>query len=76
MIFSTDNAAYAINSREAIYTGMTRARKFCSVVVQNKAFFSAIKVSRIKLKQTWLKEKLQKLFLTSSEECDIMNTEE
>lgn len=76
VIFSTDNAAYAINSREAIYTGMTRARKFCSVVVQNKAFFSAIKVSRIKLKQTWLKEKLQKLFLTSSEECDTINIEE
>ena len=76
VIFSIDNAAYAINSREAIYTGMTRARKFCSVVVQNKAFFSAIKVSRIKLKQTWLKEKLQKLFLTSSEECDTINIEE
>ena len=76
VIFGCDMSNYALLSKELCYTAMTRARKFCSVVVQNKAFFSAIKISRVKLKQTWLKEKLQKLFLTSSEECDIMNTEE
>lgn len=76
VIFGCDMSNYALLSKELCYTAMTRARKFCSVVVQNKAFFSAIKISRVKLKQTWLKEKLQKLFLTSPEDCDIMNTEE
>ena len=76
VIFGCDMSNYALLSKELCYTAMTRARKFCSVVVQNKAFFSAIKISRVKLKQTWLKDKLQKLFLTNSEENDIINTEE
>lgn len=76
VIFGCDMSNYALLSKELCYTAITRARKFCSVVVQNKAFFSAIKISRVKLKQTWLKDKLQKLFLTSGEECDIMDVEE
>ena len=76
VIFGCDMSNYALLSKELCYTAITRARKFCSVVVQNKAFFSAIKISRVKLKQTWLKDKLQKLFLTSGEECDIMDIEE
>ena len=76
VIFGCDMSNYALLSKELCYTAITRARKFCSVVVQNKAFFSAIKISRVKLKQTWLKDKLQKLFLTSSEDCDIIEREE
>ncbi len=76
VIFGCDMSNYALLSKELCYTAITRARKFCSVVVQNKAFFSAIKISRVKLKQTWLKDKLQKLFLTSPEDCDIIEREE
>ena len=76
VIFGIDNSCFALFSRELIYTGLTRARKFCSVVVQNSAFFSAIKISRVKLKQTWLKDDLQKLFLTSAPESDIIDVEE
>ena len=76
VIFAMDTSCFALYSRELCYTAITRARKFCSVVVQNSAFFSAIKISRIKLKQTWLKDKLQHLFLTSGDDCDIMEPEE
>ena len=72
VIFATDMGGMVLNSRELIYTGITRARKHCSVVVQNKAFFSAVKTSRVKQKQTWLKDKLQKMFLTNNETSDIM----
>lgn len=68
VIFGFDTSCYALYSRELIYTAISRARKFCSVVVQNKAFFSAVKISRVKLKQTWLKDKLQKLFIGSTPE--------
>lgn len=76
VIFGLDSSCFALYSRELVYTALTRARKHCSVVVQNSAFFSAIKISRVKLKQTWLKDKLQKLFLTSIPEDDIMGTTE
>ena len=73
-IVGLSTAEYALFSRELLYTAITRARKYCAVVVQNKAFFSAIKISRIKLKQTWLKGFLQKLFLTSTPESDIIES--
>ena len=71
VIFGLDVSAWSLLSREMVYTAITRARKFCSVVVQNTAFMTAIKTSRIRLKQTWLTMMLQKAFIQNDPEFQM-----
>ena len=64
-------SAYALLSREMVYTAITRARRFCSVVTQNNAFVTAVKTSRVKLKQTWLTRMLQMAFIQNNPEFQM-----
>ena len=58
IIVGIDYGAYALLSRELVYTALTRAQKYCVVVAQPKALNLAAKTSNIRLKQTWLKDDL------------------
>lgn len=71
VIFGLDMSAYALLSREMVYTAITRARRFCSVVTQNNAFVTAVKTSRVKLKQTWLTRMLQMAFIQNNPEFQM-----
>lgn len=55
-IVGLDNTAYAMFSKEWVYTAITRASKYCAFVTQPAAINRAVKISRVKKKQTWLKE--------------------
>ena len=59
-IIGLDTSAYALLSRELLYTAITRASKYCTLIVQPRAANIAVKTSRIKTKQTWLKDDLLK----------------
>lgn len=59
-IIGLDTSAYAMFSKEWVYTAITRASKFCAFVTQPNAINKAVKISRVKKKQTWLKEFLAK----------------
>lgn len=63
IIIGIDYSAYALLSRELVYTALTRAQKFCTLVAQPRALNMAVKTSAIKLKQTWLKDDLLNLFI-------------
>ena len=54
VIVGIDYSSYALLSRELVYTALTRAQKYCTLVAQPKALNMAVKTSSIKLKQTWL----------------------
>ena len=60
-ILGFDNSCYALFSKELLYTAITRASKYCILVTQPKALNAAVKISRVKLKQTWLKDDLIKI---------------
>ena len=60
-IIGLDTTAYAMFSKEWVYTAITRASKFCAFVTQPSAINRAVKISRVKKKQTWLKEFLMEL---------------
>jgi len=62
-IIGLDTSCYALYSKELVYTAITRARKDCTLVTQPKAINSAVHISRIRTKQTWLKEKLKQLYM-------------
>ena len=51
--------------REWLYTALTRAKKYCILVGQPSAINTACRTSNIKIKQTWLRDELQKLYLDS-----------
>lgn len=55
-IIGLDYSAYAMFSKEWVYTAITRASKYCALVTQPTAINKAVKISRVKKKQTWLKE--------------------
>ena len=57
-ILGLDYSAYALLSKELLYTAITRARRFCTLVTQPKAANLACRTSRVKTKQTWLKDDL------------------
>lgn len=59
-IVGLDYSAYALLSRELVYTALTRATKYCSMVAQPKALNMATHTSSIKTKITWLKDDLIK----------------
>ena len=60
-IIGLDTSAYAMFSKEWVYTAITRASKFCAFVTTPASINRAVKVSRVKKKQTWLKEFLTTL---------------
>lgn len=59
VIGAIDSSSYALVSKELLYTMITRARKYCVIVGQKRILQQAVKISRVKTKQTWLKELLQ-----------------
>lgn len=70
VIVGIDYNAYALLSRELVYTALTRAQKYCVLVTQPKALNMAIKTSSIRQKQTWLKDDLLDLKVASEMEVD------
>ena len=59
VIGAIDSSSYALLSKELLYTMITRARKYCVLIGQKKILQQAVKISRVKTKQTWLCELLQ-----------------
>jgi len=55
-IVGLDSSAYAMYSKEWVYTAITRASRYCVFVTQPNALNKAVRVSRVKTKKTWLKE--------------------
>ena len=65
IIVCVDNSAYVLLMREWLYTAITRAKKYCVLVGQPSAINTACRTSNIKIKQTWLRDELQQLYLES-----------
>ena len=63
VIVGLDYSCYAMFSKEWVYTALTRASKYCVLVTQPKAINQAVKISRVRIKQTWLKQDLYNFFL-------------
>lgn len=59
VVVGLDMSAYTLLSRELLYTQLTRSKKYCVLVGQINAIKKAISISRVSIKQTWLKELLQ-----------------
>ena len=59
VIGAIDSSSYALMSKELLYTMITRARKYCVLIGQKKILQQAVKISRVKTKQTSLCELLQ-----------------
>lgn len=55
-----DPSAYTLMSREFLYTMITRAKRYCSLIGPVRTIRMAVQTSRVKKKQTWLPELLQK----------------
>lgn len=58
VIVAIESAAYVLLNAELLYTGITRAKKYCVLVGQNSAIRTAISKREIKHKQTYLKHML------------------
>lgn len=59
VVVGLDMSAYTLLSRELLYTQLTRSKKYCVLVGQINAVKKATSISRVSVKQTWLKELLQ-----------------
>ena len=59
VVVGLDMSAYTLLSRELLYTQLTRSKKYCVLVGQINAIKKATSISRVSVKQTWLKELLQ-----------------
>ena len=59
VVVGLDMSAYTLLSRELLYTQLTRSKKYCVLVGQINAIKKAISISRVSIKQTWLKELLR-----------------
>ena len=59
VVVGLDMSAYMLLSREMLYTAITRSKKYCVLVGQINAIKKATSISRVSVKQTWLKELLQ-----------------
>ena len=60
VVVGLDMSAYMLLSREMLYTALTRSKKYCVLVGQINAVKKATSISRVSVKQTWLKELLLK----------------
>jgi exodeoxyribonuclease V alpha subunit len=58
-IVAIESSAYVLLNAEMLYTGITRAKKYCVLVGQNSAIRTAINKREIKRKQTYLGNFLQ-----------------
>ena len=58
VIYICDPSAYTLLSKEHLYTGITRAKKLCIVIGRAYTINFATSTTRVKTKQTWLKELL------------------
>lgn len=58
VIYLIDNTSYIMNTRELVYTAITRASKECIFLAQGEALKRAINTSQTINKQTYLKEML------------------
>lgn len=56
VIYAIDFSAYALLSREQVYTGITRAKKKCEVIAQSGALRMAIGTENVSLKTTHLQQ--------------------
>lgn len=54
LIYGVDYSHFTMLNREQIYTGVTRAKKKCSLIVETKAINRATRTSNIKHKRTFL----------------------
>lgn len=63
VIFGLNNTCYTMLSKELVYTAITRAKKWCTVCTQPKIMGMACHNSKVKLKQTWLKDDLYQQYL-------------
>ena len=52
------NTSFIMNTRELVYTAITRASKKCILLAQNQALCHAINTCSVINKQTWLKDLL------------------
>lgn len=59
VVVGLDMSAYTLLSRELLYTQLTRSKKYCVLVGQITAIKKAVSISRVSVKQTWLKELLK-----------------
>lgn len=71
VIGAVDSSSYALISKELLYTMITRARKYCVIVGQKKILQQAVRISRVKTKQTWLCELLQEAETNQKEPIDV-----
>lgn len=69
VIVGLDTSAYSMYSKEWIYTALTRARKFCVFVTQISSARASVRISRVKVKRTWLQEML--IALSKSESAGL-----
>ena len=69
IIVGLDTSAYSMYSKEWIYTALTRARKFCVFVTQISSARASVRISRVKVKRTWLQEML--IALSKSESTGL-----
>ncbi len=60
VVVGLDMSAYMLLSREMLYTALTRSKKYCVLVGQINAVKKTTSISRVSVKQTWLKELLQR----------------
>ena len=56
VIFGIDYTSFKLLSKELVYTGITRAKKKCYLIAQNKALRYATSHSEVRLKQTHLQK--------------------
>lgn len=60
VIYICDPSAYVLLSKEHLYTGITRAKKFCTLIGTASIINKATQTTRVSKKQTWLSELLIK----------------
>ena len=58
VIFGLNQQCYVMLSKELVYTAITRAKKYCIVCSQASVLNKAAHTSKVRLKQTWLKDEL------------------
>ena len=66
-IVCLDTSSYMMLTREWLYTAITRAKKYCILVGQPKAINTACRTSNIKIKHTWLRDELNKIYMEQFE---------
>ena len=67
-IVALDSSSYVMNNCELLYTGITRAKKYCVLVGNNYAIRKAIQTKETNTKQTFLKDMLIEKCKKSNEE--------